>query len=427
MSNPARPLVRIDPPHVAHETPLWIPVPHRFHACHPEPSCKYCSSSSSGVTNRNDWSFLDAAYCISLQSRSDRAFHAMQELHRVGLCRHCIFYRPTRGTGSVKKNIWNSHLAVALHARARGAQLTLVLEDDIQFSRTLDYEAVTSIRDAISSLPDGWMAFYLGHWPLSVRRVSPQVLRTRSLCTHAYVASRNLTEWICGTSYSEFKRLRERGGRSFGGGGIDAAFSLLPRMYAISPMVARQCGSPSDHRRRTSRALERCFYELKMRAREYFLANHAHNWERLIVALSSLASLVPSPSRKLIRLSKATVGLSADPLTSLNSTATGVDLVSDDRDAAASDPYAGGSQQNQDETILSRAAGSFAFEIGTVLRETRHRGTSRPAGNGDPSTPTRANRQPSAELRTRRIVEPARRPIEDHPNIEDGPCSQTLI
>lgn len=257
-----------------------------FHTCPPDPGCAYCASGSSANASGNDWSFLDAVYCISLRSREDRAASATRELHRVGLCRQCIFYRPVRGSESARMNIWHSHQVVARHARASGVERVLVLEDDVRFDASMDREVVQSIDEAIRSLPRDWMAFYLGHWPLWARRIDRHVLRTRSLCTHAYIASNLLLDWLCDASYLDFKRRRTGSRWSLMGRGIDAAMSELPRMYAYYPMLATQNGSVGDHAQTRERRGLRRLYELKMRARDHLLANHSGTWERLIVSLS---------------------------------------------------------------------------------------------------------------------------------------------
>jgi len=263
-----------------------------FHACPPDPDCVYCASGSSANAFGNDWSFLEAVYCISLRSSEDRAASATRELHRVDLCRQCTFYRPVRGSESARMNIWNSHQVVARHARARGVERVLVLEDDVRFDALMDRGVVQSIDEAIRSLPGDWMAFYLGHWPLWARRIDRHVLRTRSLCTHAYVASNLLLDWLCVASYLDFKQRRTGSRWSLMGRGIDAAMSELPEMYAYYPMLATQNGSVSGHRRTRERRGMHRLYEIKMRARDHLLANHSGTWERLIVSLSSISGAV---------------------------------------------------------------------------------------------------------------------------------------
>ncbi len=55
-----------------------------FHRCPVDPGCPYCGDTKAKErAPAYDWSFIDGAYCISLQSRPDRAADAAAELHRV--------------------------------------------------------------------------------------------------------------------------------------------------------------------------------------------------------------------------------------------------------------------------------------------------------------------------------------------------------
>ena len=63
-----------------------------FHACPVSPTCPYCLSPE--LPTSIDWSPIEAAYCISLREREDRARAAEAQFHRVGLCRKVVFYRP---------------------------------------------------------------------------------------------------------------------------------------------------------------------------------------------------------------------------------------------------------------------------------------------------------------------------------------------
>ena len=217
-----------------------------FHRCPPDPSCGYCAPGASGpLDGKFDWSFLDAAYCISLQTRDDRTAQAIEEFHRVGLCRHVVFCRPTKEDRTAKKNIWSSHKVVAHHARVTRAKRVLIMEDDVVFARDLTPETVREVGEAMSRLPKDWMGLFLGHWPIWSYAAGAQTLRTSSLCTHAYIADKRLLRWIRrNPSFMRTERtgsLRER----LRGRGIDAAFSLLPGMYAFHPMIAFQ--RPSEN------------------------------------------------------------------------------------------------------------------------------------------------------------------------------------
>src|SRR5262249_62009948 len=74
------------------------------------------------------------------------------------------------------------------------------------------------------------------------------LVRTRSACTHAYVASRALMEWLVATPYSSF--IASSGGI---GKGLDSAYAALAGTYAHFPMLPVQSTSPGDHKARTHR------------------------------------------------------------------------------------------------------------------------------------------------------------------------------
>ncbi len=209
-----------------------------FHRCPPRPDCPFCAGAAAPRSADGqagpDWSFIDGAYCISLQNRPDRAESAAAELHRTGLCRITLFHRPLKHTTWPVAGIWEAHRAVALHALASGKRTVLILEDDVVFSRAIKARTTRAIGEALGKLPHGWMIFYLGHmsrWALPVRR---NVLRVSSTAAHAYVASPRLLTWLrdrpFGTPNVDRVRLCGRG--------IDAAYARLPGTYALFPLIA---------------------------------------------------------------------------------------------------------------------------------------------------------------------------------------------
>jgi hypothetical protein len=217
-----------------------------FHKVPFDGACPHCRGER-GTAQRqagpSDWSFVDVAYCISLRDRPDRMALAAAELHRTGLCQKTVFHRPERHPSLVIAGIWEAHRVVALHALGRGAHTALVLEDDVLFRRRITPERLARVRRAMARLPQGWMIFFLGHWPLRARFVAADTLATRSACAHAYIASRRLLRWLEAHPF-------ERRGRAYdkrAGGGIDAAFAALDRTYAYFPMLAIQAVRGSDH------------------------------------------------------------------------------------------------------------------------------------------------------------------------------------
>lgn len=211
-----------------------------FHACPVDAACPHCGGEPGRTL---DWSFVDAVYCISLFERDDRMALAAAELHRVGLCRKVLFYRPRRHPSRVIEGIWESHRAVARHALARGVQTALIFEDDAVFTRRITPERLADVAATMARLPVGWQLYFLGHWPLKARFLDRSLLATASACAHAYIASRRHLEWLDAHPFSARHGAYDRRA----GGGIDAAYACLQQCYAYFPMLAIQAVRGSDH------------------------------------------------------------------------------------------------------------------------------------------------------------------------------------
>jgi hypothetical protein len=214
-----------------------------YHRCPADPACPYCNGSIEQTGSALDWSFLDAAYCISLKTRDDRAAQAAAEFHTVGLCQRVTFYRPDKHPKNGFIGIWASHRDVALNALQRGCARTLICEDDVLFTRRIRPRTLSAIERALRALPPDWMIFFLGHWPLAAYFVRHNVLRTSSGCAHAYIASPLLLRWLrdhpWGSPGVQFSRIA--------GKGVDSAYARLPATYALFPMLAIQRVSASDN------------------------------------------------------------------------------------------------------------------------------------------------------------------------------------
>ena len=280
-----------DPGTPVHEEPV-------FHSCPPDPSCPYCNGTIAAA-QALDWSFLDGVYCISLRSREDRAITVAAQFHAVGLCRQVQFYRPLRYPGRGYIGSWESHRAVAGHARERGCQTTLILEDDVQFVRRLSPRSVRAIGRAIERLPPYWMIFFLGHWPLWAYFVRPNVLRTSSGCAHAYIASPRLLRWLhahpWGTPGIAKRRLI--------GKALDSAYAKLPATYALFPMIATQSISRSDNfavSRKKNTKLKHIVTH--SRHREWLLSKLMRPGEAIVVLLSPLFFIAQTTLRGIARL-----------------------------------------------------------------------------------------------------------------------------
>jgi GR25 family glycosyltransferase involved in LPS biosynthesis len=256
-----------------------------YHPCPPEPSCGYCNGTIDAATWL-DWSFLDGVYCISLKTRADRLAQAAAEFHKLGLCRRVTFHRPDKHPKSARIGSWEAHRAVAMHALAQGCRRVLICEDDVLFTRRVGPATLASIERALAALPEDWMIFFLGHWPLAAYFVRHNVLRTSSGCCHAYIASPRLLQWLCdhpwGAPAVETSPIA--------GKGVDSAFARLPQTYALFPMLAIQRASRSDHfdhrAQRPKRKHKLRHLVIRSRHRELLLSRLMRPFEVIVALLS---------------------------------------------------------------------------------------------------------------------------------------------
>jgi hypothetical protein len=275
-------------------------APAAFHPCPPDPGCRFCAGTDGEAADRDfDWSFLDAAYCISLWSRKDRAASAAAELHRVGLCRRTMFYRPVKHPTKASAGIWDSHRTVARRALAKGQARVLILEDDVLFSRYLRPRTVRAIGRALANLPRDWMIFYLGHWAFWAYFVRPNVLRLSAGCAHAYVAGPRLLRWLDEHPFGTpgVDRMRPMGR------GLDAAYARLEGAYAFFPMIAIQSASRSDHGIYTSRNMTKLRHlYTRNRHRDIILSKLMWPNQFIVVCISPLVFLVMRLKRLMFHL-----------------------------------------------------------------------------------------------------------------------------
>ena len=285
--------------------PAGFPDEAVWHPCPADPACPHCSGAAPGTAAALDWSFLDAAYCISLKIRDDRAAQAAAEFHKVGLCQRVLFYRPDKHPKNGFIGGWDSHRVVAMHALARGAGTTLIFEDDVLFTRPVRPQTLRSIARALDRLPPDWLIFFLGHWPLSAYPVRPNVLRTSSACSHAYIASSRLLQWLADHPWDAVGIERSR----IAGKGVDSAYARLPGTFALFPMIALQRVGRSDNfvpkkkaRRRLRHLVTRTGY------RELLIAKLMRPAEIIVVLLSPVFLLADLARRARARLAARDAG-----------------------------------------------------------------------------------------------------------------------
>jgi hypothetical protein len=241
-------------------------------------SCAYCTGRRSVTPLPKP---VDAIYCISLQEQPHRTRQAIAHFHQIGLCRYVTFYRPMRGKNG-ERAIWASHRALACDAVAKSSRYALMLEDDVFFRQPWD-KLAPRIERAIAALPSDWWGFYLGHVPIRAYFVRRNILRVRSACAHAYMASPRMLAWLAETEpssalVSTWRRI---------GGSIDGAMANLPGMYALFPMAVLQ-RYLGDYRidSRFDQAGRRRSWRDNDRWRYYFIFRGALLAEGLAVLLS---------------------------------------------------------------------------------------------------------------------------------------------
>jgi GR25 family glycosyltransferase involved in LPS biosynthesis len=201
-----------------------------FHAVERRGDCPFCTGASEPADLSPS---IDATYCISLREEPWRAEKVSDLFHDVGLCRSVRFYRPTRGV-EFSGAVWASHREIARHALAHGVERALIFEDDVSLPRNWPAQRARIFR-ALEKLPGDWMGFFLGHRPVQGHFVRRDILRVRSMYTHAYVANRPLLQWLAETEPMD-PRVPVRGPNI----AIDSAFANLPGMYALFPLIATQ-------------------------------------------------------------------------------------------------------------------------------------------------------------------------------------------
>jgi hypothetical protein len=272
-----------------------------YHPCPRDPSCPYCNGSIGNTTDALDWSFLDAAYCISLKTRDDRVAEASAQFHKVGLCQQVVFYRPDRHPEKGFAGSWQSHRIVGMHALERGCARTLIFEDDVVFDRRLRPRTLSAVKRALDTLPADWTIFFLGHWPLSAYFVGRNVLRTSSACSHAYIASSRLLHWLRDHPWGSPGVAKSR----LAGKGVDSAYAKLPGTYALFPMIAIQGVSRSDNFNdpRPEKKKKRRLRHIVTRTghREYLLSKSMRPGEIVIALLSPVSYLAEIARRVRVR------------------------------------------------------------------------------------------------------------------------------
>ena len=234
-----------------------------FDGCPPEVGC-ICDGTDKPpavkLAYEREWATMaDAVVCICLQDRPARFAAACAELHRWGLCRLTRFYRPAAPSDASLAaarvpaaargfyGCWESHRAVAIAAQREGTSLhVLILEDDFEILESqMSAARLHKLARCRRELPPDFELFLLGHIPMMGRPVWslwPEVFRTRSGCTHAYVLSPSGQRHLAQSSYLTIRK--QCGGR---GRALDLWFAETFQQYAAFPqLVVQSCAATSD-------------------------------------------------------------------------------------------------------------------------------------------------------------------------------------
>jgi hypothetical protein len=189
-------------------------------------NCKYCQGESSTEM----WDFLDQVYCICLKERDDRYTKSLEETHYSGLCSKIRYFRPPRSKDGFVAGCWTSHVEVCQEAiKNEKKQVTLVLEDDFQFDKSLPIDKIAlEIKTAITKLPNVWKRLSLGHYAWFSIPYAAGVHRSSAVLTHAQIWSEKGLQWMIDNPVEK---------KPDGILQLDGYISLnLPHSYALSPM-----------------------------------------------------------------------------------------------------------------------------------------------------------------------------------------------
>lgn len=171
--------------------------------------------------------FVDAAYCINLDARTDRWFEVTQRFAALGV------EKQVKRVSAVvaedpRKGCRQSHLRIVEQAQAENYRNILIFEDDVLFldEHEPDYAEIITFLEHNRE----WDLFYLGGSPMyPAMNRSGSIFRSRFYHTHAYIINERAYSRIHGCGLP-----------------IDVWYSLHLRSYGIYPLYAVQGSSVSD-------------------------------------------------------------------------------------------------------------------------------------------------------------------------------------
>lgn len=180
-----------------------------FEKCPKSDTCLYCT----GQKSVENWtSIIDYAIFISL---FDSGRFRADELHKSGLCKLTILFRPLRPLSytygpKLKSGFigcWSSHQYAAWCSKyVLNSGRTLIMEDDVNFIALEELPKVEKQLNWLDNNRPNWHIFYLGHFSLYLTpiSISQEIWRTRSGEGHAYIISNKAAEKIGNNKWSKY-------------------------------------------------------------------------------------------------------------------------------------------------------------------------------------------------------------------------------
>jgi GR25 family glycosyltransferase involved in LPS biosynthesis len=197
------------------------------------------------------WDFLDAVFCITLDTATARHAAVQTELRKVGLWDKTVLLKTKRDPESGVRGCYVSHKHAWDAVRARGLQNVLIVEDDVFFAddwRTGERDAADFVRRCAD-----WDCLFLGWTPRRSKRTQFKHV-DRIVCgaaTHAYIVNQRAVSkplppyetaklpvdilLMCPQAPERYKRLSPFAPLT---DGLDTAHTHA--LYALKPMIAFQ-------------------------------------------------------------------------------------------------------------------------------------------------------------------------------------------
>lgn len=141
------------------------------------------------MTDLDPWAFIDAVFCITLDTTTHRHPRLQAELERVKLWPKTTLLINQRDPQGGVRGCFESHRKAWSNARERGFKRVLIVEDDVFFTQ----DWAKNLNDVSRFLDENedWDCFFLGWAPFKSQR-TPWKHVERMVCgtaMHAYIVS----------------------------------------------------------------------------------------------------------------------------------------------------------------------------------------------------------------------------------------------